>query len=169
MSKAPIEETVLRETKEEIVGLIAEQQRKFGQVANVRAAEDFVKPILEKVIRDRENEKPRAAKPSPTERARGPALREGDEITRRELTAEDLAPLKLAPILEAFRARVRLLRNHPEWKAKIDAVIFAPFPAAVPVEDRRKWRAKKYWEIYRESCRVFGDPFKPKEKRIQVG
>jgi hypothetical protein len=62
-----LKEASLREAKAELVERVADQQRALGQLANLRAVEQHVAPIIEKISRDAASTPAPAARPAPAE------------------------------------------------------------------------------------------------------
>jgi hypothetical protein len=130
--KAPLSEAELRAARDEMIGRVAHQQKRFGMVPNIRAAEDFVNPIAEKIARDHDRaiEKSKLAPKSPPRINRegvkvqgGPTLGAVDFATG--ATSAGLAQTKTPREMReaAFARRIRLavreLLKDPVWRERM--------------------------------------------------
>lgn len=146
----PVKAEDLRSIREELVGRITDQQRALNVEPSVRRAEEFLdeKQVMQRIEREHERErfKPKAkpgkrsrrwqarqgdGAPSPLEqfqpgRVRGPNLR-GQNAVFRPVTKGDIRQklhLNDNPITQAVRARIRFLGTHPEFKDRIQKLVF---------------------------------------------
>lgn len=170
MSKPRVSEERWRAIKDELVQRVTDQQRVFGELPSARRTESLVEPILRKV--EVKRSQARIVKPKPRKQ---PAALEGRGIDARGLKVEvkpidqkglDRMRRKHKPAeWRKIRDRIRELLRYPEWRAKISDTIFGK----TAPDMTRAQRIEAWLKIYEDSCKVFGDPLKPREAKIIVG
>jgi hypothetical protein len=172
--RAPVTAERWREIKEELVGRVVHQQKVVGVAPNVRAAESWLEPILRQVEVQQEGRRRsdmlRPRKPSQVRERK--VERRNTRISVKQASDAELDRIRQksrASDWKLIRARIRMLLAsdekgplYPEWRARIYDTIFGP---AAP--DTSQARRLELWlKIYEDSCKVFGDPLKPHEKKI---
>ncbi len=180
--RAAVSEERWREIKDELVARTVHQQKQLKVAPNVRLAEDWLTPILRQVVVQHEERRrtdmlrqpkqkpaPFGQRPGDGEetvlgRRRGVDRRGFDVAVKETSDAElDRMRQKHRPTeWKVIRARIRDLLKFPEWRARISDTIFGP---TAPDTTREK-RIEQWLKIYDDSCKVFGDPLKPQEKKI---
>ncbi len=144
---------------------------KGTSVPNVKAAEDYARPIIEKIARTQDMETPVEEKPAPE--------RDADELARRgkvELKYQSRIvrtpmgalrdrekPKKDSPLTTLKRKRIKLLMQDPSWrdqilKARFDANGRVPWKTVngKVVEDTAR-TDKQILEVLEKSNELFGD------------
>lgn len=141
--RAPLDELDLRDVKDDLTQRVTDQQKAFGMVPDVGAAERFIDPIIEKINRDQDNlirreplkPKPRRPDKEGVEVSHGPAVATVDFATEqaqvhrpdmlmrrnREMTVQE----------EAIRGALQAMRVNPAleaWKRRIQSIYDKPLP-----------------------------------------
>lgn len=170
----------LRAVHGELVERIADQQRAYGMLPDVQAAEKYIAD--EKIMeRTEATHTPRVTPKDPDPehgltalgRRRGPDFGDTqvttkalDDATMRRLQhAGDDSPKRI------LRRRIKFLSSMPEWNAKLTAIVLGE--GCTETKNGRRVLTARGREalkkVYEDSERVFGDPLAPMKKRIQVG
>jgi len=68
---------------------------------------------------------------------------------------------KHGPNTDAMLQRIRELKALPEWRKRLEKILFA--------NETDDWKASQYLKVLKDSVRLFGDPRVVKEKKILVG
>jgi hypothetical protein len=170
----------MRSVHGELVGRIAHQQRKFGMLPDIKAATDYI--AAEKIMEKTEAThvpRPTPSDPVPAEevtalgRKRGPDFG-GAQVTTKALDDATMRRLQHAgddSTKRILRRRIKFLATMPEWAARMNAIVFDP-DSTETRNGRLVLNAKgreSLRRVYEDSERVFGDPLKTRDKRIQVG
>jgi len=186
----------MRAIKDELVERVTGQQKAFGGLPDVQAAERYISKhrILEKTERDHEERRardivrrpskktpwtplPEDGKPTSLGRPRGvnPALLAEHTIAFSEPDPRMLKRRhrrKKNVIVEWFR----FLAKMPEWRKRIGDCVVGTADSPGETVAVRGGRATltdqgkdTLLKIYADSVRLFGDPLKPKEKKVIVG
>lgn len=173
----------LKETRNDLLDRVTEQQRRFGMLPDVRVAEEFIDPILRKVEVDERDKRPqpkaaaRELPDDPTLSRRGNKLPDGTYRAEEGyagtyafgrpgagLKVIDPAPWvqekQDTPNVAAARKCFRAMRQHPDWKARVEKIALAPLSY---VE-----REKQLKSVLADYVRLYGDPRKPRDRKIQL-
>lgn len=178
-------EDKLREIKSDLLERVTDQQKKWGApVPDVAAAEAFIAPILRKTEVDHEEDrikdlfrvepevKPKEEITAPLQET-VPGVKDTftssysgtydwnlktDKVTPYRGSWKPKRKRKEDAETAAARHRIRFLKNMPEWKAKLEAVFFAPIPGTA--------REQRIREILDDSNRLWPDWRKPRPKPI---
>jgi len=179
MSSIPHKDTEerIRKAKDRIVGGIADTRRQLGAQPDTKAAEDFAVPVLEKTLREREEQRNKnslkgvrsisddaAPQELPTDvretrRRIGSVTFRGGKVVASDLTVptERVRKLTRAEALaqKYLYDRLLLLGRYPDWKKKVE-------DAWHKTPGERQDRAAAVLQVVEESKRVFGE-LEPKD------
>lgn len=181
---APLKGEDLRDAKDFLVGAIAEQAKDLGWMPKPEIHERAVEPIIRRVEVDAEDEARRsvlgptalaALEPAPP--PPGPPARAGWERIPEEAAGAVLIDPKTGEVVQVVRfdepeapeirhtavrrARFRKLRELPEWRARVLAIVDDPTATL-------EQKANRYEAIYQDSIRFFGDPEKPRPRKATI-
>lgn len=165
-------EETLRETKDDLLTRVTEQQRQVGMLPEVDRAEAFILPILAKVAVDHEEDRARDAVRASARQRQAEVL---EDARRRRiisdptvtyshagefswnLDTDEVRPTGGSPFADAetrrrlaegrLRAQVRGLLGMPAWRERFDAV------GALKVSTAE--RDRRYAEILRDAAAQF--------------
>ena len=171
--RPPLDEATLRETVDDLLARVTHQQRIEGRLPDVRAAEDFIHPIVAKVAASHEDERrhdlvrkeaPARQEEILTERRQARKLPDGWRLDERALgeidwnlgTNQFTGPAatrrrrrREGPAVKATRLRFRFLAGLPEWRDRIMTAYGELLPAQ---------REQVFRKILTDSVKIFGDP-----------
>jgi hypothetical protein len=173
--------------KDAMVADAAEAQRKKGLLPDVRAAEDYLSSIMQRLDRKQSEAKPRPVRVDKSDRAEK-KMAEAEKRARRagfELMSgwefDEKRPLALGgsalevkregKLTKLLRARIRMLQGYPEWQDRFKRINpFALNGQAGKNPDERQQRQLEATELVRQIIRdsnvVFGDWWKPAPKKL---
>jgi hypothetical protein len=197
--REPLDEQTLRDTRDELVKGLTDMARAAGGIPSARMAEDFVNPILNKVMVDHEaamRGEPESPVVPDRQRERGewagserkPEAVADEKVSFLErnvgeyqlLKGGGVRPIGDAPktgeIREAVQARfkrlmIQALIQHKEWKQVFHNAMFICGKHLAPVRGCAECskRERFYDELLANAVRLYGDPRKDKSKIISVG
>lgn len=173
--RPPLTEDDLRFTWDDLMTRTTDMHRAAGKLPDVKAAEGFLRPILDKTIHTHEEDRrkdlvrvdPRQAQAEAVATSRrkriaslvpdGWKLFSEDagelewDLGKNKITgsAVPAQPVE-TPGIAAARKRFKFLLTIKEWRERIDSVMFGPLPGPA--------KEQAYWKILGDSCRLYDNP-----------